>query len=91
MVDSVVKSARGRLAYEMIKVPLEESRFLQAEFQGAGMPGTAGQGKKDYGGKHWIKSRTYKIYFLNSAYVHFQVTDNSYEAFPEKNSSGFLH
>lgn len=52
MVDSVVKSATGRLAYEMIKVPLEESRFLQVEFQGAGMPGTAGQGKRDYGGKH---------------------------------------
>lgn len=91
MVDSVVKSARGRLAYEMIKVPLEVSQFLQMEFQGAGMPGPAGPGRRDYGQNHWIISRKYKLYFLNPAYVQFQVTDSRYEDFPEKNSEWLLH
>lgn len=56
------------------------------EIQGGGMPGPAGPCQRDYRGKHWIISRKYKLYFLNPAYVEFQVTDNSYEDFPEKDN-----
>lgn len=48
----MVKLERGRLAYEIIKVPLEVSQFLQMEIQGGGMPGPAGPCQRDYGGKH---------------------------------------
>lgn len=46
MVDNVMNSAASRLAYEMIKVSLEVSWFLQMQFQRAEMPGPAGLGQR---------------------------------------------